>query len=152
MGEAICPIACVLDEASQACRTRNKLHDQANESERCARLALEAEVGLKWDRAAAFWQSRLVLPATRPEPMVWFDYAKFCMRAGRQEAAEEALREAKTLLLDRAHPPNVKGMIDVMLASAFWIGVDTRRPWSCFVLSAILRTLLRIFSLHSRYI
>jgi len=114
--EAICPIVCVLDEASQACRTRNKLH-QANESDRCARLALEAEVGLKWDRAAAFWQSRLVLPATRPEPKVWFDYAKFCMRAGRQEAAEEALREAKTLLSDRAHPPSVKGMIDVMLAS-----------------------------------
>mmetsp|Transcript_43922 Transcript_43922/g.103923 ORF Transcript_43922/g.103923 Transcript_43922/m.103923 type:complete len:670 (-) Transcript_43922:72-2081(-) len=89
------PVAKALAEAAEVRRTREALGREFIVNERSSRLAFESELRGNWDVAAQNWQDRLILDENRQSMEVWTDYAKFCMRSGgRQEAAEEALRQA----------------------------------------------------------
>jgi len=78
-----------------------QLLDGAREMDsKFARIAAECEASGHWDRAAQYFQNRLVLEfnAGAAGIPVWFDFARFCMRVGgRQAAAEEALKAALEL-------------------------------------------------------
>mmetsp|Transcript_109492 Transcript_109492/g.194093 ORF Transcript_109492/g.194093 Transcript_109492/m.194093 type:complete len:1118 (+) Transcript_109492:86-3439(+) len=112
------PLAAALAETEAARHSREALSVAAEAGERCARLAYEAEMVGNWDRAARLFQNRLLLEGCRRSPKVWIDYAKFCMRArGRQSSAEEALRQAVTLLAEGEEAtPETNLEVDLMLA------------------------------------
>lgn len=81
--------------------SKDEASDASKEADRLARLAYEAELVGKWDRAAALLQNRFLLPelGLREDPSEWVAFAKFCARRrGRQAAAEEALCQAAKLM------------------------------------------------------
>lgn len=93
------PVAIALTEARQVGNARKSLQGATDPGDRCKRLAHEAEILGNWERAAEQLQTRLLLPDFKSDPKEWLSYAKFCARArGRQNAAEEALVQARGLL------------------------------------------------------
>lgn len=108
-----------LQESEEARRAKEALGATANPGERCKRLAYEAEMIGNWSRAAEIHQSKLVLQEFQHEPKAWISYAKFCGRSrGRQDAAEEALRQAIGLFQDAVpHTEETAMEADLMLAS-----------------------------------
>jgi len=87
-----------------------------DEGERFSRLAFEAEMVGRYDRAAQMLQNRLLLADFQSEPKEWIAYAKFCARArGRQAASEEALRQAVQLLAEGAAPHSEETAMEVDL-------------------------------------
>jgi tetratricopeptide (TPR) repeat protein len=93
------PFVAALRESAAARQSRAALGVAADARERCVRLAYEAEMIGNWERAANLFQNSLLLNDDGKDPLVWIQYAKFCMRArGRQASAEEALQQAVQLL------------------------------------------------------
>eukprot|EP00929_Paragymnodinium_shiwhaense_P000240 TRINITY_DN100492_c0_g1_i1.p1 TRINITY_DN100492_c0_g1~~TRINITY_DN100492_c0_g1_i1.p1 ORF type:complete len:1136 (-),score=353.18 TRINITY_DN100492_c0_g1_i1:226-3633(-) len=112
------PVAVALAESAATRNARQALEKVSDAALRSQRLAAEAEMSGKYDRAAALAQNRLVLAEFKDDPAEWVNYAKLCMRArGRQAAAEEALRQAVQLLASGVeHTPEMALEVDLMLA------------------------------------
>jgi tetratricopeptide (TPR) repeat protein len=113
------PARAALEESEGARRSRDALGGISNMGSRLERLAFEAELTGKWDRAATFLQSRLVLPEFKCDPGAWLAYGKLCARSrGRQMAAEEALLQAARYSTGAdASSTEVKEEVDLMLAA-----------------------------------
>lgn len=85
-------------------QAREVLAKNADADTRCAHLSFESELCGNYERAARFFQNRLVLEKNKKDAQVWYDYAKFLMRSlARQSSAEEAVRQA--LVLMKGAPP-----------------------------------------------
>jgi len=99
-----------------AARALQVLGAARDEGERYSRLAFEAEMVGRYDRAAQMIQNRLLLDEFRNEPKEWAAYAKFCARSrGRQAAAEEALRQAVQLMAEGTAPNSEETAMEVDL-------------------------------------
>lgn len=112
-------IAGALAEGTTATRARQVLQTARDEGEKYSRLAFEAEMVGRWDRASQMIQNRLLLEEFRNEPKEWIAYAKFCARSrGRQAASEEALRQAVQLMAEGSAPHSEETAmeVDLMLA------------------------------------
>jgi tetratricopeptide (TPR) repeat protein len=111
------PFVVALRESAVARQSRGAVGSATDARERCTRLAYEAEMLGNWNRAANFFQNRLLLNDGSRDPQIWIQYAKFCMRArGRQASAEEALQQAVQLLAEGIKvPQEVAAELDLML-------------------------------------
>jgi tetratricopeptide (TPR) repeat protein len=113
------PVRVALKESEEARKAKEALGATVITGLRCDRLAYEAELIGNWNRAAELNQSKLVLQEFQHEPKAWIAYAKFCGRSrGRQDAAEEALRQAVGLFQEAVpHTEETALEADLMLAA-----------------------------------